>query len=61
MGCPYLTEEGVGTYWCSIKVGYISYETFNDYCYHSLDYHGCPRWIHEEETHGARRTQGDDF
>lgn len=60
MGCPYLKEEGVGSYWCKCEHEYISYDTFNTYCYHSLDYHDCPAWKHKDETQGAQRTQGDN-
>ena len=66
MGCPYIEEEGVGRYWCPLKAGFVSDETFDKYCYHSLDYRDCPIWMHEENLDssnggsGAQRTSGDN-
>lgn len=66
MGCPYMKEEGVGSYYCSIMGGYVDRDHFSRYCYQSLDYHDCPSWNHQdtrsrEQGHsGAARQQGDN-
>lgn len=64
MGCPYMKEEGVGSYFCSVMGSYVSRDHFSRYCYQSLDYQDCPTWNHHDyeqraEGHsGAEQQQG---
>ena len=44
--CPFLNEEGYGSYFCNLKEDYVDDERYNTFCCQSLEtvYSNCPAY-----------------